>query len=118
MRIEHILSGRAVLVLETVPPAALVEINNKLELIHKTQIMNAQQLSEGLDKFTAQAGKIAQEQSDRFDVLVAEIAALKKAIDEGETPQTVVEAFGRAQIALDNMDAAIPDPPSQQEKKG
>lgn len=75
--------------------------------------MTPQQLETLLDNQTTQIGKIAKEQSDRFDVLSAEIKALKELIDAGGTIGPAIEAAAtRTQAALDSLDASIPDAPA------
>lgn len=87
---------------ETVTLTDLKEMERRL-------IMTQTELSAALDKMTAQTGKIAKEQSDRFDTLTAEIEKLKKLIEEGAVKEEVQRAFENVQAALNNMDAAIPD---------
>jgi chromosome segregation ATPase len=83
-----------------------------LKEMEKRILMTQAELSTALDKLTSQTGKIAQEQSDRFDKLSAEIKKLTDIINAGGdvTPQ-VTEALAKTQTALDNLDAAIPDAP-------
>lgn len=74
--------------------------------------MTPQQLETLLNNQTTQIGKIAQEQGDRFDVLVARNKELQDLIDAGGTITPAIEtAAGAVQTALDNLDAAIPDQP-------
>jgi len=71
------------------------------------------QLETLLNNQTTQIGKIAKEQSDRFDVLTAKIKELTDLIDAGGTITPAVEAAAtNVQTALDSLDAAIPDAPT------
>lgn len=82
------------------------------EMVDKIMAMTAQQLEDALDKMTTQAGKIAKEQSDRFDALTQAIKDLNDQIAAGGGVTPGVEAKQAAlQTALDSMDAAIPDAP-------
>lgn len=66
-----------------------------------------------LNNQTTQIGKIAKEQSDRFDVLVAANKTLQELLDAAGTGGTITEAIETAavsvQTALDSLDASIPD---------
>ncbi len=75
--------------------------------------MTTAELNAALDKLTAQVGKVAKEQSDRYDALVAENKKLQDIIAAGGeiTPETQAAAQ-RVQDALDALDAAIPDAPT------
>jgi len=76
-------------------------------------MLTPQQLEDALDKMTIQTGKIAKEQSDRFDAVVAANKELQAIIDAGGTITPAVEAKAAAlQAKLDELDAAIPDPPT------
>lgn len=80
-----------------------------LREMERRQLMTSQELSVALDSQKTQLGKIAKEQSDRFDALKIEIADLKRAIEAGEVNPEVAAKFADVQTAVDNMDAAIPD---------
>lgn len=84
-----------------------------LEQMEKRIVMNQIELTAALDKLTAQTGKIAKEQSDRFDALTKTIQDLKDVIAAGGdvTPE-VTAALANTQAALDSLDAAIPDAPT------
>ncbi len=73
--------------------------------------MNQQELSAALDKLTTQVGKVATEQSNRFDTLTAEIKRLTDLIEAGEVTPEVTKALETVQAALQSMDEAIPDAP-------
>lgn len=75
-------------------------------------IMNQAELSAALDKLTAQVGKVAAEQSTRFDTLTAEIKRLTDIINAGEVTPEVTAALGNVQSALEALDQAIPDAPA------
>lgn len=71
-----------------------------------------QQLEALLNNQTTQIGKIAKEQSDRFDALTAANKVLQDLVDAGGAITPAVEAAAAGvQTALDNLDAAIPDAP-------
>ena len=74
--------------------------------------MTDKELSDALDKMTAQMGKVAKEQSDRYDVVVAANKALQDLIDAGGviTPATQEKAAA-LQKAIDDLDASVPDAP-------
>ncbi len=88
--------------------AILQRMERSLEKLTMTQV----ELSAALDKLTVQVGKVAKEQSDRFDALSAEIKRLTDIINAGGdvTPE-VTAALASTQAALDSLDAAIPDAP-------
>ncbi len=70
------------------------------------------ELAAGLKTLQSQVGKVATEQSDRFDALTKEIADLKAAIDAGGTVTPEVEAaYNDVQTALQSLDDTIPDAP-------
>lgn len=77
--------------------------------------MTQAELSVALDKLTAQVGKVAQEQSDRFDTLTAEVKRLTDIINAGEVTPEVATALGNVQTALNALDEAIPDAPEPPE---
>ena len=83
-------------------------LDKKLDQI----IMNQAELAAGLTKIQTQVGKVAKEQSDRFDALSKEIADLKAVIDAGGnvTPE-VAQAVTDVQTALQSLDDTIPDAP-------
>lgn len=72
--------------------------------------MTPQQLETLLNNQTTQIGKIAKEQSDRFDALVAANKVLQDLLDAGGTITPAIEtAAAGVQTALDSLDASIPD---------
>lgn len=76
--------------------------------------MTNAQLETFLNDRTTQVNKIAKEQSDRFDAVVAANKVLQDLIDAGGggiTP-AIEAAAGTLQTSLDNLDAAIPDAPT------
>lgn len=89
------------------------EILCRISEMEKRMAMNNQQLEALLNNQTTQIGKIAKEQSDRFDVLTAEIKKLTDLIDAGGTITPAIETAATAvQTALDALDASIPDAPA------
>lgn len=88
--------------------------NPQLEAIAKqlkSILMTQQELSVALDGLTAKVGKVAKEQSDRFDALTAEIQRLTDVINAGEVTSEVTAALDKVQTALQSLDDAIPDAP-------
>ncbi len=74
--------------------------------------MTPAQLESLLNNQTTQIGKIAKEQSDRFDALTAANKVLQDLIDAGGTITPAIEsAAASVQTALDTLDASIPDAP-------
>lgn len=75
--------------------------------------MTPQELERLLNNQATQIGKIAKEQSDRFDALTAANKVLQDLIDAGGaiTP-AIVAAAEATQAAIDNLDASIPDAPA------
>lgn len=84
-----------------------------LLLMEARLLMTQKELADALDKLTAQTGKVAKEQSDRFDSLSAEIKRLTEIINAGEVTPEVTAALGNVQSALDTLDQAIPDAPDE-----
>lgn len=77
------------------------------------QIMITQaELAAGLKALQSQVGKVAKEQSDRFDALTAKVKELQDLIDAGGTINAEVEsAFQEVKTALQSLDDVIPDAP-------
>jgi len=74
--------------------------------------MTPQQLETLLNNQTTQIGKIAKEQSDRFDTLTAKIKELTDLLAAGGSITPEIEtAAANVQTALDALDASIPDAP-------
>lgn len=90
-------------------PSRNVTKADLLALEERLKVKNSE-LASLLDKMTLQTGKVAKEQSDRFDVLTKRIDELTNAIGDDADP-AVVTAQANLQAALDNLDSAIPDPP-------
>jgi len=88
--------------------ASLRHLTKEIEKIIMTQL----ELSVALDKLTAQVGKVAKEQSDRFDALTAKIKDLTDIIEAGEVTTEVATALANVQSALTAMDEAVPDAPT------
>jgi uncharacterized protein YgbK (DUF1537 family) len=83
-----------------------------LAAMERRLLMTSNELSIALDKLTTQVGKVAKEQSDRFDVLTAKIKELTDIINAGgEVTPEVTAALEATQAALNSLDAAIPDAP-------
>lgn len=75
--------------------------------------MTPKELETLLNNQTTQIGKIAKEQSDRFDAVVAANKVLQDLIDAGGTITPALEAAAEnSQAALDALDASIPDAPA------
>jgi len=74
--------------------------------------MTQAELSAALDKLTLQVGKVAKEQSDRFDALTAKIKDLTDIIEAGEVKPEVATALESVQTALQAMDESVPDAPA------
>ncbi len=74
--------------------------------------MKTAELAAALDALTLQEGKIAKEQSDRFDVLTQKIKDLTDAIGNADVDPTVVTALAGLQAAADSLDQSIPDAPA------
>lgn len=96
----------------------LSQINNnqailcRLAEMEQRILMTSAQLETALNNNTTQIGKIALEQSTRFDVLTETIRLLNEQIGQGGAVTPGVEtAQANVQTALDSLDAAIPDAP-------
>ena len=85
----------------------LISIERKVIRIMASQT----EIEAGLVALTAQIGKVAAEQSARFDTLTAAIAALEAQIAAGEATPGVVAALDTAKAALQSLDDVIPDAP-------
>ena len=85
----------------------LISIERGCLRIMATQL----EIEAGLVALTAQIGKVAAEQSARFDTLTAAIAALEAQIAAGEATPGVVAALDTAKAALQSLDDVIPDAP-------
>jgi hypothetical protein len=83
-----------------------------LSEMEKRILMTQKELQTALDNETTQIGKIALEQSTRFDALTKTIADLNAVITAGGdvTPE-VTASLAATQAALDSLDASIPDAP-------
>ena len=70
------------------------------------------EIAAGLTQLQTQIGKVAKEQSDRFDTLTATIKDLTDKLNAGgdATPE-VVAALASVQTALQSLDDTIPDAP-------
>ncbi len=78
----------------------------------KQMAISQADLATGLTQFQTQIGKVAQEQSDRFDALTKTIADLQAVIAAGGTVSPDVEnAFTNVKTALQALDDTIPDAP-------
>lgn len=90
----------------------LLRVKTENKQNESAKLMNDAELGVLLDKMTEQSGKIAKEQSDRFDAVVAANKVLQDIIDAGGviTPATEAKA-ATLQAALDSLDASIPDAP-------
>ena len=91
------------------PFATKQDLDNIERLIRMTQ----QELADGLLAIQTQVGKVAKEQSDRFDALSKTIADLQAVIEAGgEVTPEVQEALTGVQTALQALDDTIPDAPA------
>ncbi len=108
MTLEKTISRLARAVAELRGQGLPENISNKLDRI----IMTQAELNAALDKLTAQVGKVAAEQSNRFDALSAEIKRLTDVINAGEVTPEVTAALEKVQAALQNLDDAVPDSPT------
>ena len=74
--------------------------------------MTQKELADGLKQIQTQVGKVAAEQSKRFDELSKEIADLEATIAAGGdvTPE-VTQGLADVQTALQSLDDTIPDAP-------
>jgi ABC-type transporter Mla subunit MlaD len=108
MTLEKTISRLARAVAELRGQGLPENINQKLDRI----IMTQAELSVALDKLTAQVGKVAAEQSNRFDTLSAEIKRLTDIINAGEVTPEVGKALETVQAALESLDQSIPDAPT------
>jgi hypothetical protein len=77
----------------------------------KKNIMNQTELAAALKALTAQQGKIAKEQSDRFDAQTEAIKTLTEAINAGPVNTDVTDALAELKTTTQALDDAIPDPP-------
>lgn len=76
-------------------------------------IMTQTELAAGLTALKTQLGKVAKEQSDRFDALTKTIADLQAVIDAGGTIGTeVVDAVNAVKAAVQALDDVVPDAPT------
>lgn len=92
--------------------AAIVALAIRQEQIRKANIMDNIALAAALDALTKQQGKIAKEQSDRFDAQSKKIQELTDAINAGGTVSPeVVTKLAELQAATQLLDDAIPDAP-------
>ena len=74
--------------------------------------MKQAELAAALKDLTAQSGKIAKEQSDRFDALTAKINELTAIIEAGdEVTAEVTAALAEVKTALQSLDDVVPDAP-------
>ncbi len=83
----------------------------RLAQIEKANQMTEQELIAQLAALKLQIGKVAQEQSTRFDTLTTTIANLTTQINSGEVKPEVAAALADVQTALQALDDTIPDAP-------
>ena len=85
------------------------DLDRKLDQI----IMTQKELATKLAELTAQEGKVAKEQSDRFDAVSAALKALQDSINSGDAPvsQEVTDNLASLTTAVQSLDDAIPDAP-------
>lgn len=84
-----------------------------LETAIRPLVMNQTELAAALVALTEKEGKIAKEQSDRFDALTAKINDLTTALgNAGAVSQEVTDALAGLQSAAQSLDDAIPDAPA------
>lgn len=82
-----------------------------LKQLKKELEMNQVELAAGLKTLQTQVGKVALEQSNRFDVLSKEIADLKTVIEQGTVTPEVASALADVQTAMQALDDVVPDAP-------
>ncbi len=76
-------------------------------------MLTSKELEDGLRSIQNQVGKVAKEQSDRFDALSKEITDLQAVIAAGgNTTPEVEAALKDVQTALQALDDTIPDAPT------
>lgn len=84
-----------------------------LQQMERRLLMTSQELEQLLNNRTTQIIKISAEQAGRFDTLTAKIAELQALIEAGgaggQITPALVAAAEAVGVALDNLDAAIPD---------
>lgn len=90
---------------------AALATKSDLKALELKLLMNASQLETLLNNQATQIGKIAKEQSDRFDALTAANKVLQDLITAGDLSPAIDAAAKNVQAALDNLDASIPDAP-------
>lgn len=90
--------------------ANLATKDDLVKLEHKI-MMTATQLETLLNNQTTQIGKIAKEQSDRFDALTKAIKDLQDLLNAGNVTPEVEAAANKVQAALQSLDDSIPDAP-------
>ena len=90
-------------------PVTHRSLDKKLDQI----IMTQKELATKLAELTAQEGKVAKEQSDRFDAVSAALKALQDSINSGDAPvsQEVTDNLASLSTAVQSLDDAIPDAP-------
>lgn len=88
-----------------------VRIMTALERIENHMALNQTELASGLKQLQTQVGKVAKEQSDRFDTLTAKIKELEDLLNAGNVTPEVEAAFGEVKTALQALDDTIPDAP-------
>jgi len=87
--------------------------NHDVVKMLKQIIMNQAELAAGLKTIQTQVGKVAKEQSDRFDALTAKIKELTDIINAGgDVTQEVTDALAGVQTAMNDLDNTIPDAPT------
>lgn len=85
-------------------------ILSKLARMEMEIQMTEKEITDGLNKLTAQQGKIAKEQGDRFDAVNVELQKLKDQLANGDLPAATT-AFNNLQSAVQSLDDVIPDQP-------
>ncbi len=87
-------------------------ILNEIAELKEIMALTQKELADGLKLVQTQVGKIAKEQSDRFDALTAKIKELEDIINAGgSVSQEVADAFTGVKAALQSLDDTIPDAP-------
>lgn len=100
-------------VIEELIHSETISILKRIEHNMKEALMNQTELAGGLRTIQTQVGKVAKEQSDRFDALTKTIADLNAVIAAGGdvTPE-VTAALADVRTALQGLDDTIPDSPT------
>lgn len=88
------------------------QVLDRIAQLESKLMITKEELVAGLKALTTQSGKIATEQSDRFDAVTKELVDLKAVIATGGAVDAEVEtAFKDVVAAFQSLDEVIPDKP-------